>query len=133
MGKRVYIFSDSIAKGIRKKEFNSLLRNHHATLYDFPGATAKQLAYHMKPYITEDTPDVVIIHVGTNDVTKTSKSQQSAQQIANDIIYIGENCKQNGVNDVMLSSITCRRNFPLNRKSIEINSILREMCKELCL
>jgi lysophospholipase L1-like esterase len=129
--KRVTVFSDSIARGIRKREFNSFLKSHSANFHAFPGTTARQLAYHMIPYISEEAPDVAILHVGTNNLSPgLNKPQQTATEIANEIIRIGDTCKKYGVNDILISSLTIRKNFSLRKRVAEINNILQEKCTE---
>lgn len=68
--KRVAIFSDSIARGIRKREFNYWLRNHTASFHAFPGVTAQRPGYYMLPYLREQIPDSVILHSGINNLTQ---------------------------------------------------------------
>ena len=48
----------------------------------------------------DDKPDAVIVHEGTNDILN--------------IIKIGLNCKNYGVNDVVISSILVKKNPNLN-------------------
>ena len=86
----------------------------------YPGATASQLMYFVKPPLTEESPVVVIIHVGTNNLTK--KSKQSDMEVFNEIMNVVDECNRSGVKDVYVSSITCR---PSHQSKInQINKLL---------
>lgn len=125
----VTVFSDSIAKGIRRHEFNKYLHRHSAKFYAFPGIAASRLGYHMKPYLEEEPPDVALIHVGANNIT-SSNQEQTTYEIAHEIMQLGDLCKRNGVNKVLISGITTRRSISLRRRAVEVNSILKESCEE---
>ena len=81
--RKIKIFSDSIPKSINMREFNRLCMNGKSQLKSFPGATARQLNHYIVPTLEEeDKPDVVIIHVGINDLLK-KKGKQSEDEIDN--------------------------------------------------
>ena len=61
------IFSDSIPRGIRIRDFNRFIKSGNARLYGFPGASSKQLSHYMDVNL-DNTTDTVIIHVGINDI-----------------------------------------------------------------
>ena len=88
------------------REFNSYLYNAYSYRKSFPGATVNELKHYCLLTLTEDSPDVVIIHVGTNNIKKDNPSQ-----IAEGIFDVVNICKQFGVSSVFVSSITQRRNF----------------------
>ena len=69
VGKNINILSDSIPRGLRMREFNSFVNSGKADLKAFPGATASRLHHYILPTLEEDKPDVVIIHVGFNDLS----------------------------------------------------------------
>ena len=48
------MFSDSIPKGIRIREFNRYITNATARLKCFPGATSKELKHYFEPTLQED-------------------------------------------------------------------------------
>jgi hypothetical protein len=82
----------------------------------------------MKPYLEEETPDVALIHVGANNIT-TSTQEQTTYEIAHEIMQLGDLCKRNGVNNVLISGITTRRSISLRRRAVEVNKILKESCE----
>ena len=83
-GKKVCIFSDSICKPIDMVEFSYYCKHKSAIKRSFPGATASQLKHFVKPTLIENTPDIAIIHIGTNNLTK--KAHQSADENFNEIM-----------------------------------------------
>ena len=117
-GKKVCIFSDSICKPINMIDFNNDCRYNSSIKRSFPGATTTQLKYYIKPTLLEDMPDIVVIHIGTNNLTK--KPNQSDAEIVEEIIEMVNDCHTQGVNEIYISSITYRHSH-LSR----INSINR--------
>ena len=80
----------------------------------------------MEDYIQpalRETPNHVILHVGTNDVTTKQDPQQIAESIINLAVKIKRNC------DVSISSITARNDKYL-RKATDINKNLKDRCRE---
>ena len=63
------IFSTSMIKGIRNKEFNFYLQHCHAELKSYPGATAKKLKHIIQFPMQIDTPNIVVIRAGCNDIS----------------------------------------------------------------
>ena len=64
--KNAVIFSDSMVKGLKMKQFNSHINGGKVYLKAFPGAKADQLNHHVKPSLEEYEYDAAIIHVGIN-------------------------------------------------------------------
>ena len=80
---------------------------------------------HMKSYAIPSKGydnNVVILHVGTNDL----RESKSAKEIASSIIDLATDLKTEN-NNIMLSSIT-PRNGKLNEKGTEVNSHLKFLC-----
>ena len=68
----IKIFSDSIGKGIRVKQFNQFAKIGNARIHSFPGATSRQLLHYLDVNL-ESTIDTVILHIGINDRLKNLK------------------------------------------------------------
>ena len=68
-----------------------------------------------------DNPDTVIINGGTNNLTKTN---QSAEEITEEILDIVDICRKHGVKNILVSSITCRPEFQW--KIDDINKLLQD-------
>ena len=117
-GKKILIISDSMCSRIKMKEFNSYIKNGYAYRKTFPSATVNELAHYCIHTLLEDKPDKVIIHIGTNNVTK-----QNPSDISQEITNMASICHSYGVNDVFISSILFRPNF--NEIVCETNNFLR--------
>lgn len=77
----------------------------------------------------EESPDVVVIHCGTNDINPRFKQPHlDAEKIANDMIEIGKTCRNNGVNEVFISSIVCRSVEAEMLKVDEVNKMVKDLC-----
>ena len=72
----------------------------------------------------DDKSDAVIIHVGTNDILTNTNHEE----IARNIIKIGLNYKNYGVNDLAISSILVKKNPNLNVLIQRGNDLLRDLC-----
>ena len=92
-------------KGIRRKEFKSKLNKCSTRFRPFIGATLKQMGTYVTPILNDDTPDVLILHIDCNDI---GNKQLTENEIAEWIVKIGRQCKENNVNDVFISSLICR-------------------------
>ena len=55
-------------KRIRRKEFNSKLNKCSTRFRPFIGAALKQMETYVKPVLNDDTPDVLILNIGWNDM-----------------------------------------------------------------
>ena len=88
----------------------------------FPGCTASQLKHWIKPSLEDDHPDIAIIHVGTNNMTK--KIHQAEMDTFLEIMDVVKECHLGGVNEIYVSSITCR---PSHQERInKINKLLEQ-------
>ena len=92
--KSITILSDSIPKGIRVREFNNCISNGYAKFKSFPGANVAHLNYYSNPTLTEEKPNVVVIHVGINNLLSAESNTMSDDDIADEIINLGVKCVQ---------------------------------------
>ena len=81
----------------------------------FPGCSPKEIKYYVKEVLEEAHPDTMIIHVGTNDITK---SQSSEKEIAQNVIKIVNTCRNKGVNKIIVSALTIRPKFCAKMKRL---------------
>ena len=81
---------------------------------------------YVKPILNDDTPDVLILHIGCNDI---GKKQLTENEIAEWIVEIGRQCKESNVNDIFILSLIYRAQKRLNVKVIAVNNILKRVCK----
>ena len=84
--------------------FTNIIRGNTGHSYDLPT-------------LFEETPDTVILQVGTNNITK---KRQTEKETVKEITDIVQTCNQCGVNNISVSGLTCRPEF-----ESEINEINR--------
>lgn len=87
------------------REFNHHVENGDVVKRVFAGATASQLNYYVHASLNEDKPDTIIIHAGTNNLTK---KDQTVQETAKEIVEIAKTCKHAGVSNIFISSLICQ-------------------------
>ena len=102
-------------------EFSKSCKYKNSFKRSLPGCTASQLKYFVMPSLEEDTPDIAIIQVGTNNITKKN---QTEADIFSEIMEVVKTCKNGGVNEIYISSLICR---PGHQEKINgINRLLLE-------
>ena len=131
-GKSVCVVGDSMLGRIRMPEFNRCMSNNlklNATARKkfFPGAIAKEIGHYILPTLEEQCPDALLIHAGTNNL---SKKDFNAKTVADQIIDIARSATERGVNDVFISAIIIRKEFRLQRRANEVNAILQSLASE---
>ena len=89
----------------------------------FPGAVTQDFYDYAKPS-QRFNPNMFICHFGTNSL----RTNKTAEQIAKDVIDVARELKTEH-NCVSVSSIT-HRNDKLNRKAIQVNSIIKSLCSD---
>ena len=102
--KQIVIFSDSIRRGIRLREFNYWLHKGYAQLKSFPGGTSKELLYYVEPTLKNRELDDALLHVGVNNLLN-DENQDSVQNLLDNLKQIGLKCKSAGVKRVSVSGI----------------------------
>ena len=118
-GKKVVIFSDSMCKGINNGRLNRSLVNKTMYKKVFPGATPEDVDYYSVRTLTNDCPDITVIHTGTNQVGK-----KDPFEIARGIIKNVITCKELGVNKVFVSGVIMRKDYPEQVRTL--NNILEQ-------
>ena len=116
-GKKVCILSDSICKRIILPKFNEHLRKKRAYKKCFDGANTKGLLHFASYVLENDKPDIVIINVGGNNMSKDKPII-----VADDIMDIVHLCKMQGVEQTFVSGVTPKHGF--QTKINELNRLL---------
>ena len=80
--------------------------------------------------MAEDRPDIVIIHVGCNDIIHKNIDQINAVDVSKRLIEIGEECNSYGVKEVIFSSILLKRQMKLTKIIRQVNDCLRDDCEK---
>ena len=53
-------------------KFNRLIKNRQAEMFSFPGASSHQLLHYLDVHLRDQSTDIVIIHVGINNLLTNS-------------------------------------------------------------
>ena len=128
-GQKICIIGDSHIRRIKRNIFNNSLVNGRAFLNGFSGANIKRLNHYITPILEEDRPDIVILHIGCNDITHRTIDNIDIKDISNQLIDIGKKCKSYGVKEVIFSSILVKKQVKLTQIIRQVNDYLRDECE----
>ena len=92
---------------ITNAQYEEPLEQKESTV--FRDATSKRLNHYILPTLHEDHPDVVLLHIGSNDINNQTKDRINTEKLTGDIINIGKSCIDLGVKEVVKSSILLKR------------------------
>ena len=101
------------------------------------GAAAKELKdFYIQPMLRKGGVDSVVLMVGTNNIPvhkkwvngKEVKTEQSVDDIAEEMLEVADECKRQGINDVFINGIVCRHGY--KEKIRRVNNLVEEMCKD---
>ena len=121
--KDVIIIGDSILNGLSEQ---GLRKRHNVKIRAHSGATSLDIKDHIRPIIRRK-PDCVLIHCGTNDLTK--KDPINTTETIKEIIP--EVKKESPYTAVALSSLTIRKDRQGMSNKIDIlNKSLKKLTKE---
>ena len=126
-GQKIILVGDSHVKSIRRNLFNKSIVKGKSHIKAFSGSNAKQLNHHIISTLEDDKPDIVIVHVGSNDVNNYNYREVNPIEVAQRIIDIGKTCKNYGVKEVCISSILMKRNIYITKKIHELNDSLKHL------
>ena len=121
------IIGDSHLKRINKRK----LKYNVGQMFSFKcfsGANTKHLDYYVVPTLVDETPQIVVIHIGSNDITESKIKQSNLDNLAQQIIDIGLKCRSYGVHNIAISSILVRSSIRLNQVISKVNNILKVLC-----
>ena len=69
-GKKICLAGDSHFSKVRRNIFNNLIANGNTYLKSFSRAKVQHLGDFIELTSSEDKPDIVILHMGSNDITR---------------------------------------------------------------
>ena len=124
--RKITIIGDSMLSGVkanRRKLTEKIEKQDEVYVKDHSGATIDDLNSYIIP-VKKRSPELVIIHGGTNDL----RSHQTAEQIGKSIVHLAEFAR-NETNEVVISGIIPRADN-LNTKAEEVNKVTRKLCIE---
>ena len=120
--KQIVIFSDSIPRGIRLRKFNYWLHEGYAQLKSFPGGTSNEPTLQNKKF------DDTLLHVGVNDLLN-DESQDSVQNLLDNLKQIGLKCKSAGVKRILIFGIVVNNKLASAYIS-SVNQRISNMCRD---
>ena len=126
--KQIVIFSSSIPRGIRLRELNYWLLKGYAQLKSFPESTSKELLYYVEPTLKNKELDYALLHVGVNNLLN-DESQDSVQNLLDNLKQIGLKCKSAGVKRVSVSGIVTNNKLTSAYIS-SVNWCISNMCRD---
>ena len=94
---------------IRNNKFKESTQKAQVYVKSFSGANTNQLDYCVFPMLVDEKPDNVVIHIGSNDITKFNNNNVNVEELAHRIINIGLKCRSYGVSNIAVSSVLKRR------------------------
>ena len=127
-GKKICITGDNHLNRIKRNTFKKSVNGGKTSFNVFRGATSKILNHCILPTLHEDHPDVVLLHIGSNDINNQMKDRINTEKLVEDIINIGKSRINLGVKEVVISSILPKKNIKLTRLTRQVNNSLREQC-----
>ena len=118
----IVILGDSLVKDVEQHKLRKGLNNKERIfIKHFSGATVEDMKMYIIPSKKHEN-DLVILHVGTNDL----RQPKAAKEIAKEIVELAIDTK-NEKNEIMISGIV-PRNDNLNEKPKEVNTCLQTLC-----
>ena len=129
-GKKVMVVGDSHIKRIKRNLFNNSFENARSYLKSFSGAKTEDMKHYIIPSLNEQNPDVIVIHVGGNDINHRNKESINEKELAKNIINVAMICRNSGVPDILISEILPKKSIALTAIIRRVNDEIKELCKE---
>ena len=126
---KVFLIGDSHLNRINKENFRKEFKGDWVYFKCFPGANTKQLDYYSIPMLVDEKANTTVIHIGSNDTTKSNYRTINADELTKGIVNIGLKFKYYGVCQIAISSVPARSTNDLNKVIKQVNVSLRSLCK----
>lgn len=125
---------DSIGGGIKRPELMQELSDRgmevDISIRRYNGGQSHELHHHVKQNIADERPHGLVLIGGTNDLSRRDgRRQLSNEEIANNLLAIGQLAKSQGVINVFISGITVRKGLHYEERALAINNILKDGCR----
>ena len=119
--KRLLIVGDSIVKNIEPYKMKKNTK-YVTTVKSIPGAATEGMNHHVKGFMVDFAPNIVLLHCGANDL----KKDLTPQKIAQNILKLAEEASDGGKRDVLVSGIISRGD-DYHAKVQKVNEFLSEI------
>ena len=80
--RKAVVIGDSHLNRINKSRFKNDNIEHAVYFKCFSGSNTKQLNYYANPTLVDEQPNTVIVHIGSNDITKFNYSKVDVEDLA---------------------------------------------------
>ena len=132
---KVLFVTDSMCGGIRRGELmDDMKRNGmdvDLSFRRYGGGQTHELYRHAQVNIADEKPHGLILVAGTNDLSRRgSRRQLTDEEIVNNLLATGQVAKEQGVINVLISSIIIRKGFYYAKRISNINSLIEEGCRK---
>ena len=112
--KRIRIIGDGHLARITKRSFRTGEECNFVILKCYRGANTNQFDYYVVPTLVDAKREIIILHIRSNDITKTNYDNANTVDLAQRIVSIAKKCRSFGVNNIAISSILIRKNVSIN-------------------
>ena len=96
------IIGDSHIRRVKRGKLQNSFDNAKSIVGYFSGVKTQNLHHYTIPSLLKEKPDIVVIHVGSNNITRRIFEDFNVDKLADEIINIGMICIQYAVNDAIL-------------------------------
>ena len=127
--RKTAIFTTSMMRSIRIEELKERFMQGHVSIHRFPGGKAKHMKNQIATHLQEELPDVAIIQCRGNDIPLNQRTSTTMLEIANHIMDMVQECKDHGVERVVVSNVLPREQAVYQLRRKELNDILRSICE----
>jgi len=119
--KNVIICEDSMVNALDSNGIPS--KSNNVVARSFPGATSQDMLDFCKP-LANKKPDVLIFHVGTNDLTKNiNNTKENVIKLIDTVKEISPNT------EIFLSTVCLRQDVPnINPRRLSLNKDFADIC-----
>ena len=120
--KKIIIIGDSLLNGLEEKKMK---RNHDIQIRPHSGASSIDISDHIRPVLRRN-PDCIIVHAGTNDITKHEDTIKNIEEMVN------EAKKMSPSTNIVVSELVVRHDSQQRKvKSEELNKRIKDLAKKL--
>ena len=127
--KKIVVIGDSHLKRIKRNLFNNSFDNAKSFIKPFGGAKTEHMKHYVIPSLTEPKPDIIVIHVGGNDINYKNKVNINVNELADNIISLVMICRDIGVPDVVISEVLPKKSIVVTAIIRKVNDRVRELCR----